>query len=147
MHARILKVRYETWAAGRVHGAVAAATAGHGLSDDMNNEPAGLVGQRTNCVRLANCQFIVACMHEDDIVLLDRALVQSDLLRGREPPPDSPTQMPKMCRWDWAGMGDALASWARVRFQGCGANQGGQAERTEQADAAVCGRVRHNHPW
>lgn len=109
-----------------MHGAVVAA-AGHGLSDDMNKELAGLVGQRTNFLTLANCQFTVACMHEDDIVVLDRGLLQHDLLRGRDapPPPDSPTQMPKMGRWDWAGMGDALASWARVRFQGCGANQDG----------------------
>ena len=78
----------------RVHGAVAAA-AGHGLSDDMNNELAGLVGQRTNFLTLANCQFIVACMHEDDIVLLDRALLQYDLLRGGEPPQTALRRCPR----------------------------------------------------
>lgn len=69
-----------------MHGAVVAA-AGHGLSDDMNKELAGLVGQRTNFLTLANCQFTVACMHEDDIVVLDRGLLQHDLLRGRDAPP------------------------------------------------------------
>ena len=72
-----------------MHGAVVAA-AGHRLSDDMNKELAGLVGQKTNFLTLANCQFIVACMHEDDIILLDRGLLQYDLLRGREPPPRQP---------------------------------------------------------
>lgn len=79
-----------------MHGAVVAA-AGHGLSDDMNKELAGLVGQRTNFLTLANCQFTVACMHEDDIVVLDRGLLQHDLLRGRDAPPQ--TALRRCPRW------------------------------------------------